>query len=410
MLPLDERWYRRLLGVALGLGAFGGVVALVYSVTTGWGISFFFGEPTSEPFSGQWWWIPLVSGGALLVAVLRARTGVAGPVPGAVAFAIKGWVEPATAFQLVVISAISLTLGASLGPSFGIIVAGGGFAAWLVSRRKEADEGERHDYALTGMAGGLGAVFSAPLLGSAMTSELSPTPKRDYVSSFIPQFIAATIGFVIFFGITGAVLLDSFDVPGYAFEYWHLFAAVGLGLLSTLVMVVYLGLGGLIRRASGLFPNAYLRALSFGALVGLIAFALPLTATGGSVQLSYTTDHLTTLGAGLLVVVLLAKIVAVALSQEAGFLGGPVFPMFFIGGTAGAIVHDLIPAVPAGLAVAAMLAAVPGGVIAAPISFILIGVGAVGVGIEAAAPVGVAVLTAHLASSALQLRQRRETT
>jgi len=409
MLPLDERWYQRLLTVALGLGVFGGVIALIYSVTTGWGISFFFGEPTSELFSGQWWWIPLVAAGALLVAILRARTGVAGPVPSAVAFAMKGWVDPATAFQLVIISGISLTLGASLGPSFGVIVAGGGFAAWLVSRRKEADEGERHDYALTGMAGGLGAVFSAPLLGSAMTSELSPTPKRGYVSSFIPQFIAATIGFVIFFGITGAVLLDSFDVPGYVFEYWHLFAGIGLGLLSTLVMVVYVGFGRVVRQASTRFPNAYLKAVVFGALVGLIAFALPLTATGGSVQLSYTTDHLTTLGAGLLLVVLLAKIAAVALSQEAGFLGGPVFPLFFIGGTAGAIVHDLLPGVPAGLAVAAMLAAVPGGVIGAPISFILIGVGAVGVGIEAAAPVGVAVLTAHLASSALQLRRKRET-
>jgi hypothetical protein len=80
MLPLDERWYRRLLVAALGLGAAGGLFALVYSITTGAGLRILFGEPTSEPFSGQWWWIPLVAGGALLVAIMRERTGLAGPV------------------------------------------------------------------------------------------------------------------------------------------------------------------------------------------------------------------------------------------------------------------------------------------------------------------------------------------
>jgi H+/Cl- antiporter ClcA len=247
MLPLDERWYRRLLVVALGLGVAGGIFALVYSLATGWGIRFFFGEPTSEPFSGQWWWVPLISGGAVLVAVLRARTGTTGRIPGAVAYARKGWVEPSTAFQLTAISAISLALGASLGPSFGIIVSAGGLAAWVVSRHKDADDAERTEYALTGMAGGLGAVFAAPVFASVMASELSPTPKRDYVSAFIPQLLAATIGFVIFFGVTGSAILDRFDVPGYHFEYWHLFAAVGLGLLASLVMVAYEVIGNVIR-------------------------------------------------------------------------------------------------------------------------------------------------------------------
>lgn len=116
MLPLDERTYRRLLLVALGFGLTGGVFALAYSFTTGRGTSFFFGQPTSELFSGQWWWILLIGGGALLVALLRRQAGVDGEVPGAVACARAGWVEPSTAFVLVAISAVSLVVGASLGP------------------------------------------------------------------------------------------------------------------------------------------------------------------------------------------------------------------------------------------------------------------------------------------------------
>jgi hypothetical protein len=74
-----------------------------------------------------------------------------------------------------------------------------------------------------------------------------------------------------------------------------------------------------------------------------------------------------------------------------------VFPILFIGGTAGILVHTLLPGIPAPLAVAAMIAAVPGGTIGAPVSFILLGAGVVGVGINGFAPVGIAVITAHLA-------------
>ena len=176
MLPLDERWYRRLLVAALGLGLAGGALALVYDAVTGFGITRLFGEPTSDPWSGRWWWIPLISAGAVLVVFLRRRTGVEGDIPGAVAYARKGWVEPRSAPQLFVISAISLMAGASLGPSFGVVVAAGGLGSWLASRRSDSDNAERQETALTGMAGGLGALFAAPLFAAIMASELSPTP------------------------------------------------------------------------------------------------------------------------------------------------------------------------------------------------------------------------------------------
>ena len=90
-------------------------------------------------------------------------------------------------------------------------------------------------------------------------------------------------------------------------------------------------------------------------------------------------------------------------SQEAGFLGGPVFPILFIGGTAGVVVHLIFPDIPAALSVAAMMAAVPGATIAAPVSFILLGAGTVALGIEGLPPIGIAVITAHLAVWGLEI-------
>jgi H+/Cl- antiporter ClcA len=306
-------------------------------------------------------------------------------------------VDPSSALSLFVISAISLFVGASLGPSFGVIVSAGGLGSWIVSRSSTSDTEAKHEYALTGMAGGLGAVFSAPLFASVMASELSSTPKTRYVASFIPQLIAATIGYVIFFGITGKVMLDAFDVPGYEYENRHLLYGALLGVFSVIVLLVQALIGNGLRRLVPLVKNAYVRGAAAGAVVGLIA------------QLAFETENIASLGTGLLVVVLIGKMAAFTLSQEAGFLGGPVFPILFIGGTAGIVVNAVLPDIPASLAVAAMIAAVPGATLAAPVSFILLGAGVVGVGISGIAPVGIAVITAHLAVWGLDVfRETRE--
>ena len=409
MLPLSQGWYRKLIVAALLLGIGGGVVALVYSGFTGLGTNWLFGEPRSEPWSGEWWWIPLVSFGAVLVVLLRGWWRVPDKVPGAVGFARQGWVEPSSALSLFTISAVSLFFGASLGPSFGIVVSGGGLGAWLVSRSATAETEAKHEYTLTGMSGGLGAVFSAPLLAAVMTSELSPTPKSSYVAAFIPQLIAATIGYVIFFGLTGKAMLDIFAIPGYQYDDTHLLYGALLGLLAVVVLVIQALIGNAVRRIVPLMTNPIVRAGVAGAIVGFIAFALPLTATGGSSQLAYETSNIGAFSAILILAVLIGKMLAFTLSQEAGFLGGPVFPILFIGGTAGILIHTVIPDIPAPLAVASMIAAVPGGTIGAPVSFILLGAGVVGVGISGIAPVGIAVITAHLAVWGLDLfKEARE--
>ena len=406
MLPVSEAWYRRLLGLALVLGIGGGAAALLYSGVTGYGTNLFFGEPTQEPWSGQWWWIPLGSGGAVVVVLLRRSWSVPDKVPGAVGLARRGWVDPSSALSLFVISAVSLFVGASLGPSFGIIVSSGGLGAWLSQRFSITDTEAKSEYTLTGMAAGLGAIFSAPLFASIMASELSSTPKRNYVAAFIPQLVAATIGYVIFFGLTGKVMLDAFDVPGYEYETIHLIYGVALGIFAVAFVLIQTVIGKVVDRVTELVEGPLIRAAAFGAVVGLIAFALPLTATGGSSQLAYQTSNIAGLGIGLLSAVLIGKMVAFTLSERAGFLGGPVFPILFLGGTAGILVHLIIPAIPAPLSVAAIIAAMPGAILGAPVSFILIGAGSVGVGIAGLAPVGMAVVTAHLAVWSLKVFSR----
>jgi H+/Cl- antiporter ClcA len=94
---------------------------------------------------------------------------------------------------------------------------------------------------------------------------------------------------------------------------------------------------------------------------------------------------------------LIGKMLAFGVSQASGFVGGPIFPALFIGGTAGVLVHQMIPGLPLGLTFTCLLAAVPGSMITAPFSMVLLAAFMTQVGALQTAPILIAVITAFLA-------------
>lgn len=404
MVPLEKPWYQRLLMLAPVLGIAGGLLALIFMGITGTATSFLFGNTGIGWWDGRWWWIPLTALGGLVVAQLRKMWNISRDVPGAIALANKAWVDPSVAFYWVAISTVSLIMGASLGPSFGLVVMGGGFGSWLVTRLgKGYDEEEaRQGFTLTGMAGGLGGGYSAPLFATVLASELSPTSKRDYVAAFIPELFAATLGFVIYFGVTGSSMLGSYRLPEYQLDLIDLIVGALLGVAAVFVLLLHTYISKLVAGIAARIANPYLLGAAGGALVGLIAFALPLTATAGSVQLGIELETSETIGSGLLAAILIGKMIAISISQSSGFLGGIVFPAIFLGGTAGLLVHSIFPSIPIALCVGAMLAAVPGAFLNAPLALIIIAAGTVRLQPEALLPIGMAVVIAHLLMSVIR--------
>jgi len=411
VLPFDLPWYRRLIGVAFILGLAGGIYGLIYLGVTGEFIDLFFGDAGSTWWSGEWWWVPLIAAGGLAVAALRQMWSVPEKVPGGVEIIESAQVDHRTAPQWAIIAAVSAVAGASLGPSFALVVMGGGLGSWIAQRRWGAGRADQ-DYTLTGIAGGFGAAFTSPMLGAFLVSELGPTPRNRYVAAFIPQLIASTVGFIVFYMVVGRTFLGIYDLPPYEFEVADMLTAVGLGVVAAVVMAVFVGVIVGVRRLAQFVPNPYVRGLFGGAAVGLIAVALPLTLGAGQSQLETVIDDAAGLGVWLLVAVLVGKMVAMALSLGAGFMGGNVFPLIFMGGTAGVIVNLIFPDIPYALSVSCMLAAVPGSYLRAPVSMAFIAAIATSVGPESVAPVGVAVATSYLLVAATRylLSQRRTAT
>ena len=397
MLPLEKPWYKRLLLFALVLGGAGGLLALLFMGITGAGIGFFFGDTGTGWWAGKWWWIPLTALGGLIVSFLRKIWKVPENVPSPIKLAHNAWVDPGTAIPWVIISAISLIAGASLGPFFGLAVMGGGLGSWLGTRlEKQGEQEARQEYTLAGMAGTMGAAFTSSLFAAILASELSPTEKRNYVAAFIPALFAATIGYVVYFGVTGDTMLGRYELPAYEFRFGHLLIGILLGVLAAFILILFALIKKLVSSAFSRISNPLVSGVIGGALVGLLAFALPLTATSGSSQLTTELQISATLGTAFVAAILIAKMFAIALSQSSGFLGGVVFPIIFVGGTAGVLVNSIFPGIPIALCVGALLAAVPGAFLGAPVSLILIAAGTVGLGAAALVPICISVVTSYL--------------
>jgi len=192
-----------------------------------------------------------------------------------------------------------------------------------------------------------------------------------------------------------------------------MFVAVGVGVMCAVVAVLTgVTMKVFARVAEGARSNPVALATAGGLVIGVVAYLIPLTLFSGSADLKVVVDGRPALGVGLLIALVLAKMIAFAASVATGFIGGTVFPMLFIGGTAGMALHAIIPGIPAGLAVPAAMAAVPGA--AVPIPFSLIAIVAFAVTIDAAnvAPIGIAVLTSYLlvVGTGLPIKRTRRTT
>jgi H+/Cl- antiporter ClcA len=145
------------------------------------------------------------------------------------------------------------------------------------------------------------------------------------------MIVPSSVSFGIYFAIAGSCFLDAYEVPTFKYEDWQLAAGIGFGLLAAVIVTL---LVVAVKVAMGLFERVtqtIVRATIGGALFGLVGVVLPLTMFTGSDQLKSVISGAGTLGVGLIVALVIAKIVTFAACQASGFVGGPIFPALFIG-------------------------------------------------------------------------------
>ena len=397
----QKREFWVLMGYTVALGVFGGAAGLVFIGVIDVGGEWY-SDSDSGWFGGHWWWVAIAAAAGAVVGLLRRLTRLPKEVPGLFEDLQTEHVDPGLVPGIVAVSTVSLIGGASLGPEKALGAMGGGAGSWLAQRRALGKEDSQVN-TLAGFAGAYGGLFSSTVIVVLLILEVARPGGQRFAKALAAEIVASSVSFGIYFAIAGAVFVDKYQVPTYNYQDWQLLAGIPLGLFAALVVTL---LAGFMMATARLFDRLKAPAIAkstLGGLVfGIVGVALPLTMFSGGDQLTTVLDDAGTLGLGLLAAILIAKMFTFAVSQGSGFVGGPIFPSLFIGGTAGVLVHEVIPDVPLGLAFTCLLAAVPGALAPAPFSMVLMAAFLTQVGALQTAPILIAVVTAFLTMEAVK--------
>ena len=393
-------WYR--MGRAVILGTLAGAAALAFTKLVAFGTDLIWPEDIDYDWlGGSWWWVVVLGVTGLVVGVMRVVLRLPDDMSGSLAILRESSVDRSTALPAIGVSLVSLVGGASLGPFDGGIRSGAAIGDLYASIRR-LPEREREVATLIGINGSLAGLLTAPILATLLATELRWPDRRDYYRVLLPSLTAALFGFALNFAIIGDTFLGVFAMPDYEVRFWHFAVAAALGVVAAaLSWVMGITVFTLRRWFVPLRAHPVLRSTIGGLTLGVVAMLVPLTLASGKGQLGTAIASFEALGASLLIVVVFAKIFAMSISLATGFIGGPVMPTLFIGGTAGLAVHVLFPGIPLALAFSAMLVAVPGVSVGAPFSMVMLAALTVGVGAVNASVAGVAVLTAYTLTAGL---------
>lgn len=354
----------------------------------------------SEP---PWWYVVLIPGiaGIFVAAAVRLPGhGGHSPLEGLG----MGAVRPADLGSILLAALASLSLGLVLGPEAPLIALGLGLGAVAV-RFVRMDGTEAQLLVFAGAFAAIAALFGGPLVAAFLLFEVTAAsgtiPARSMGRALLPGFVAAGTGALVFTGVAGWPGLHEMSLalpPLPAYETVRVVDLVICVVIAVVVAAVVVALRhlahGVAARASRR-PDAAL--VIAGLLVGALAVAFRATADrpvdlvlfSGQQELPAVVAEGS---AGVLVLLVLAKGLAWALSLGSGFRGGPIFPAIALGVAIGVLTADLLPGLETTPAIATGIAAATAAVLRTPFTAVLLAT--LLVGSSAADTVPIAVLAA----------------
>jgi H+/Cl- antiporter ClcA len=387
-------WIKFGWGMLIGLLAALGV--LFYTYVMNLGLKFLWSDhPGVELFSGSWRVVLIMTMIGFVVGLLHRFTKAKGVGVGEIFK--DGRVDNRFVPGALLISLLSLIGGYSLGPVLPTGMLAGGLATWVSDKRKLSEEIRRSNV-VASITAAYGGLFTAPLGAFLIPIEMPHLQTIETYGTLIIAAATAVLGFLVFF-ISGGYQFDGLlrllDLPQYTLLPWHLVIALLIGFIGAAVAwLLGFTISILKKLVRPLKRRPILRSTLGGFILGLLGLMLPLTLFAGSDGLVYVVENAVQIGAALLVVTIFAKILATAGALSTGFIGGTIFPMFFVGGTLGTVVTLLFPQIPIALAVGCGMVAVTSGILPIPISLGIYTMLIVGLPITEAIPIFVSGMTA----------------
>jgi len=234
----------------------------------------------------------------------------------------------------------TLAFGAVLGPEAPVVALG---AAVAIAVTWFARLGERESTVLAtaGSFSAISALFGGPLVGGVLLVESGLGLGVALLPALLPGFVAAAVGYLIFvgFGDWGGLDTPGLVVPDLPlYEGTHLLdllVAIAVGVATAAIIVA---INRLATRLEG-EGDSRLGMVSFLIAGGLAVGLIALVADGlGTVSQDVLFSGQASIPAliaetstGVVLLLIVAKALAYAISLACGFRGGPIFPAIFLG-------------------------------------------------------------------------------
>lgn len=293
----------------------------------------------------------------------------------------EGHIAPSVPVMKVSTSILTIAAGGSAGREGPISLLGAGCGSWLAGKLRLTAK-ERRILLLAGAAGGLGAIFRAPL-GGALTA-VEVIYREDFeAEALLPSIISSVVSYSLFtlvfgaepiFGIPSFEFSDLRELPLYALL-GLVCAATGWFYVRTFRFIKFKIFWPLTDRF-GFVPAAALGGLGMAA----IGYRFPELLGGGQgwLEMAMLGKLSVTMMAGMII----GKTVATSVTLGSGLSGGMFAPALFVGGMSGGVIgglgHRFFPSV----------VTEPGG-------YVLVGMAAFFAGV-ASAPIGPLVMVCEL--------------
>jgi H+/Cl- antiporter ClcA len=296
--------------------------------------------PATLGYAAPPWFMILglpVAGAALVIAARRLLPGDGGhsPLEG-----LKAGETPLTNVPGVVLAAIgTLAFGAVLGPEMPVIALGSAVGV-LVNSFVRLGPRERQVVANAGSFSAISALFGGPLVAGMLLVESGLSLGTALLPALLPGLVAAGIGYLIFVGLgnwegLAAPGLQVPSLPPYeGAVVADLVLAIAVGIAAGIVLAGVRDLGS---RVQWLTPRIGMPALLLAGGLAVGGLALVGEALGadsqdvlfsGQASLGVVTSAASL---SVVLVLLVTKSLAYAVSLGAGFRGGPIFPAIFVG-------------------------------------------------------------------------------
>ncbi len=236
-------------------------------------------------------------------------------------------------WTVIVSALLPLLIGASIGPEAGLTGVIAGLCTWVGDKLKRFHK-EVQELTAIGMSATLGTIFRSPMFGFVEPLESEQDTVLPKSAKTVLYFAAILSSFGVFIllnrltGVhTGLEALANEAVPPES--YWYAVPLILVGIAAGYLYFGFKKLTGLLEHHLKKWTVG--RAVMGGVLLGVAGTFLPLTMFSGEHQIGEVMQNMESIGAVMLLVIAVVKLLLTNICIDTGLKGGHFFPVIFCG-------------------------------------------------------------------------------